>query len=48
MTRVNADEYPAKVAAESTDFDPKHLWKEKMRAKWIVLHILQLHRQLWL
>jgi 3-oxoacyl-[acyl-carrier-protein] synthase II len=29
LTRVNADEYPAKVAAESTDFDPEAFMDRK-------------------
>ena len=31
LTRVNADEYPAKVAAQVNDFDRKLLWIEKTR-----------------
>ena len=48
LTRVNADDFPAKVAAEVKDFDPRHLWIKKMQGKWIDLHNLLLQLLSWL
>ena len=45
LTRVNADDFPAKVAAEVKDFDTEQiLLIEKKHGKWIVLLIMQLQR----
>lgn len=47
LTRLNPDDFPAKIAAEVKDFVIEDFIEKRMRVAWTALRIMRWQLQLW-